>query len=114
MKELKKYKLLAEKKRELEIKLRLPGVLQEETIKQQLKEMAADLNKYEVAFQLLTERENKLVELRYGQNLSIITVSNLLYISKSTYYEDVRSIETKIHSFFEGVKMNIGIDKALV
>ena len=85
----------------------------EENIKQQFREVAAELNRYQVAFQLLMEREQQLVKFRYEQYLSIITVTNLLYVSKSTYYEDIRSIETKIHCFFEGMKMSINLAKLL-
>lgn len=111
MKELKKYKLLMDKKKELEIKLQSPREVLEGHTGQQIKEITAELNKYEAAFNLLTEREQQLMKLRYEQHLSIITVINLLYISKTTYYEDIKSIETKVHSFFEGAKMKMDLGK---
>ncbi|WP_069998234.1 hypothetical protein [Cellulosilyticum sp. I15G10I2] len=111
MKELKRYKSLKDKERELRIKLQLPGEALEENIEEQFKEITEEINKYEVAFQLLTEREKQIVKFRYDQCLSVISVYSILYITKSTYYEDIRSIETKIYSFFEGVRMNTNLVK---
>ncbi len=111
MKELKKYKCLIDKKKELEIKLQAPRKGFEENIEKEFNEVAVQLNKYEVAFQLLTEREQQIVRLRYEQQLSFVTVINILYISKSAYYEAIRSIEIKIHSFFEGAKLNTNLEK---
>ncbi|WP_069999647.1 hypothetical protein [Cellulosilyticum sp. I15G10I2] len=81
----------------------LKGTKDPELVRQ-LKELEEEFKQYHIAFTILTEREKSLINLRYERHLNAVAVANLLYLSKTTYYEELHSIELKIHSFFEGMR----------